>query len=116
MQSVSTTTNRLIFFLIVSVVSIKVSAQENSPFSRYGIGDLYSDQTVGSLAMGGLTAAYKDEQTVNANNPATYSSISFVTYELGLSIDSRTLVDNGASAKYNSVNFIPSYFILGFPA
>ena len=118
MQSVSTITNRLIFFLFVFIISINISAQENSPFSRYGIGDLYPNQNAASLEMGGLSAALysvEPNQPVNTNNPASYSNIGLITYDLGIAIDSRTLINNSASEKYNSVNFSPSYFVLGFP-
>ncbi len=98
-----------------------LSAQENSPYSRYGLGDIYPGQTIASRAMGGLTAAYTDGQALNTDNPATYGDIrSFLngglaTFDVGISIDSRTLHSANPILKYNSANFIPSYILIGFP-
>ena len=92
-----------------------VSAQVNSPFSRYGIGDLYPNQNIASRGLGGLTAAFSDPQAINSDNPASYSNIYLTTYDIGISIDSRILQDNAQGLKYNSINFSPSYITLGFP-
>lgn len=106
------------FFL--SIYSV-LQAQENSPYSRYGLGDLYPNQSIASRAMGGITAAYNDGQTLNADNPATYGDIrsynngGMVTFDVGTSIDSRTLHSANPVLKYNSANFIPSYVLIGLP-
>ena len=50
-------------------------SQENSPFSRYGIGDIYPQQNITSRGMGGLSAAYTSTQAINTMNPASYGSI-----------------------------------------
>ncbi len=115
MQLMSLITNRFFFLFSVLCVSINLSAQENSPFSRYGIGDLYPDQSIASRAMGGLTSAFADAQVINTNNPASYANIVNPTFDLGISIDSRSLRDNSLSESNSSVNFSPSYITLGFP-
>src|SRR5690242_7318078 len=89
-----------------------LQAQENSPYSRYGLGDLYSNQSIASRAMGSVTAAYNDGQVLNADNPATYGDLrsysngGLVTFDVGTSIDARTLHSANPVMKYNSANFI----------
>src|SRR5207237_6007558 len=106
------------FFL--SIYSV-LQAQENSPYSRYGLGDLYPNQSISSRAMGSLTAAYSDNQSLNADNPATYGDLrsytngGLVTFDVGTSIDARTLHSANPVLKYNSAYFIPSYIMIGFP-
>jgi hypothetical protein len=123
MPSVSTTTSKLtlIFFLFSFVTA---SAQENSPYSRYGMGDIYPSQNIVNRAMGGLTAAYTDllGQSINFSNPASYADFQRlpglggkVLYDIGLSIDSRSLKSKLPLKNYSSANFIPSYISLGFP-
>jgi hypothetical protein len=127
MPSVSIT-NRLT--LIICLLGFfTANAQENSPYSRYGLGDIYPSQNVVNRAMGGLTAAYADPmgQSINFSNPASYadfqrlqnynfnSSGGRVLYDLGFSVDSRTLRSKSPIKKYSSANFIPSYLSLGFP-
>ena len=97
-------------------------AQENSPFSRYGIGDIYPSQSIVSRAMGGLVAGVTDIQSINTANPGSYGFWPVfyglrkpITYDIGVSIDSRTLRSAAPVSKYNSTNFLPSYLQLGIP-
>ncbi|WP_161835585.1 hypothetical protein [Sediminibacterium soli] len=98
-----------------------VKAQENSPFNRYGLGEFYNNQHIISRSMGGLTAAYSDGlhnnvgQSVNFGNPATYGGLYMSTFDIGVTIDSRTLYSKNPSGKFNSANFIPSYVAVGVP-
>jgi hypothetical protein len=71
--------------------------------------------------MGGLSAVYSDGvsnnigQAINFMNPATYSNFFMVAYDLGLTIDSRTLRSENPSGKFTSNNFYPSYITVGVP-
>ena len=47
----------LIFALLISSLAI---AQENSPYSRYGLGDIVPNQNVVNRGMGGIAAGYSD--------------------------------------------------------
>src|SRR6476620_6844024 len=100
MQSVRLTIPNLLrlfgaFFF--TLVLLHAGAQENSPFSRYGIGEYYNNQHVISRSMGGLTAAYADGlnnnvgQSINFSNPATYSGLYMSTFDIAVTIDSRAL-------------------------
>jgi hypothetical protein len=101
-----------VIFLLIYSISY---SQENSPFSRYGIGDLYPQQNVASRGMGGLSAAFTSSQAINTMNPASYGALNIVTYEFGLSIDSRSLLSKTPVDKYKSINFLPSYLQFGVP-
>jgi len=103
----------LLAFVMLSVASAK--AQENSPFSRYGVGDLYPQQTIASRAMGGVTAAFTSPQAINTVNPASYGFIPQVTFDVGISIDQRTLKSKSPLLNYSSANFLPSYVMIGVP-
>lgn len=121
MRSVSIITARLCLAVFFGFFLLNTQAQQNSPFSRYGIGEYYNSQHTISRSMGGLTASYADGvnnnvgQSVNFNNPATYSSFYMVTYDLGFTIDSRTMLSNTPTGKFTSNNFIPSYLAVGIP-
>src|SRR5947208_1036065 len=78
-----------IALLFISVISY---SQENSPFSRYGLGDIYPQQSIASRSMGGVSAAFTTTQAINTINPASYGSLGIVTYDFSLSIDTRTLL------------------------
>jgi len=112
---------RVGFVALALVMFSCVSAQENSPFSRYGLGDLYPQAPIATRSMGGLTAAYADGQALNTVNPASYGAISstvnggLVTFDLGISIDARTLTSKDPVNQYRSTNFMPSYVTVGMP-
>ncbi|MFY7899469.1 MAG: hypothetical protein ACOVNY_04735 [Chitinophagaceae bacterium] len=115
--------NRKIILLCFSVASIvfAASAQENSPYSRYGLGDYFQGQHIINRAMGGLSVAYADGlsanlgQSINFNNPASYANFKTVSYDLGLTIDNRTLRNQATTTKFSSSNFTPSYLALAVP-
>jgi hypothetical protein len=103
-------------------------AQENDPFSRYGLGQSVPATNVTNRAMGGVSVAYSDffKNSINFSNPATYSNFAYyskkvnypgrVIFDAGLDIDSRTLQQKGNSGEsYNSANFIVNYLYFGVP-
>ncbi len=62
-----------IFAMLVSVIT--QAQTENSPYSRYGLGDQLPTQNIMSRGMGGVSAAYSDILSVNFTNPASYSRL-----------------------------------------
>lgn len=121
MRSVSTTIAKLCLAFLPVFFLLPAKAQQNSPFTRYGLGEYYTNQHIISRSMGGLTTAYLDGiygnvgQSINFNNPATYSHLTYVTFDLGFTIDSRSLASKTPVSKFTSNNFIPGYLTLGVP-
>lgn len=122
MRSVNTTMFRLsLLFFFIGTTLFSGQAQENSPFTRYGIGDLFTGTHAIGRAMGGLSAAYADGinnnvgQGINFNNPATYGQFFMVSYDIGLTIDSRLLRSENPSGEFRSNYFYPSYVTVGVP-
>ena len=63
-----------ILFIPLFCIFLSANSQDNSPYSRYGIGNMVPSTNITSRGMGGLTAGYWDYYAVNMNNPASYSS------------------------------------------
>jgi hypothetical protein len=107
--------------LVTGTTLLSAVAQENSPFARYGLGNIYNGINVVGRSMGGLGVAYADGlnnnvgQSINFSNPATYGNLYMTSFDLGLMIDSRTLRSNNPSGNFNSKYFIPSYLAIGMP-
>ena len=59
---------------MVLCVNFKTNAQNhlNSPYSRFGLGDLMPRTSIGMTAMGGTGYTYQSATTVNFTNPASY--------------------------------------------
>ena len=79
------------FLLLGILFTINAQGQINSPYSRYGIGDLYVGRPVAAKAMGGVASAYSDPLNINFINPASYSRLQLSTFDVGLEIESRTI-------------------------
>lgn len=91
-------------------------AQENSPYSRYGLGNLVPSQNVVNRAMGGISAAYFDGQSINTVNPASYAKFSLLTtFDIGLDIESRTLRNTNQTDKFSAANMLVNYLNIGVP-
>lgn len=97
------------FFLLAN----KAIAQDNSPYSRYGLGDLHNNQNTVNRGMGGVSQAYSDPQSVNFINPASYSSLLLTTFDVGVEGGARSITDQGA--KFSSGFGTLSYLQLGIP-
>ena len=98
---------------------LQISAQENSPYSRYGLGDQVPSGNIISRGMGGVSTAYFDYRSINYSinfmNPATYSRISSTTFDLGFEVDNRTLREPNNPNKFSSASANISYVQLGIP-
>jgi hypothetical protein len=102
---------------LVSAVLITVSAnaQENSPYSRYGVGDLTPAQNILNRGMGGVAAGYSDFQSINFVNPASYSNFGRTIFDIGAEADVRTLKSSSPAKKFTNTNALFSYLQLGVP-
>ncbi|MBO7436474.1 MAG: hypothetical protein J6T97_01510 [Bacteroidaceae bacterium] len=85
--------------LCLPSVTTKAQTGVNSPYSRYGMGQL-SDPSSGMIkAMGGIGAGFRYPNTVNIKNPASYSSVDTLTFiaDLGFAIQNGNYNENGVS-------------------
>lgn len=120
------------FFLLFPVMVFTgfstAFAQDNSPYSRYGIGDLVPPTNIISRSMGGLSAAHTDIYSINFNNPASFSSFQGISelkskklsagravLDVGINFESRTLKEPATSRKFSASNALFSYVNLGMP-
>ncbi|QQR96293.1 MAG: outer membrane protein transport protein [Bacteroidota bacterium] len=74
------------FTVLFWVLGLSLHAQTGTetPYSRYGIGELLNSGFARQSAMGGLGAAFQSSSAVNFSNPASYSSIRISTFETAL--------------------------------
>ncbi len=97
------------------IISASCVAQENSPLSRYGMGDIIPNKNIINRGMGGISAGYADYQSINFANPAAISNLNTTVFDVGAEVDVRNLRSNVSPEKYNSTNLNVSYLQLGFP-
>lgn len=104
----------LVFGLMLTTGVINAQT-ENSPYSRYGLGDQLPSQNIMMRGIGGVSAAYADLISVNFANPASYSRLKRATLDFGLEVDSRTLQVFDPPRKFTSATPTISYVQLGLP-
>ncbi|MEM1218044.1 MAG: hypothetical protein AAGH79_04000 [Bacteroidota bacterium] len=97
----------------VSVTAQGQDAQDNSPYSRLGLGDLVNQQFAANLGMGGLTAAFADRYHTNIVNPASLASLKSTAFEVGLYAKYANLNAGAESVGVWSGNL--NYLSLAFP-
>ena len=102
--------------IAILLSGIFVKAQNiNSPYSFFGIGDLYNYRTAFNMSMGGLGIALKSPLYINYANPASYNGFDTTTFliEAGLYgdfIDAKTELQTASSK-----NIQLGYLLIGFP-
>lgn len=102
--------------LIGGILFTSAQAQNiNSPYSRYGLGDLLPSQNIQNRAMGGVSAAYADYQSINFANPASYGQLQSVTYDFGVEVDNLSILSRNPVKKFSQSSPIISYVNLGIP-
>ncbi len=105
-------------------LQMSASAQENSPYSRYGLGDLTPNHNIFTRGMGGISAGVADNTKhvnfspnlgVNFTNPASLAGLSTTVFDVGVDINYRTLKSTIPAQKFTSANTYVSYLQLAFP-
>ncbi len=116
-------------FLVLLFIAVQPAfSQDNSPYSRYGIGDLVPSTSVLSRGMGGISAGYSDYLSINFSNPASYSSFEGTKelkskklsagraiLDFGVNVEARTLSDASSTKKFTANNALFSYIQVGVP-
>lgn len=115
-------------FVLLLFLSVRLSAQSNSPYSRYGLGDIVPNTNIVNRGMGGISAGYADILTVNFNNPASYSQFKAyleersqkpqsgrVVLDAGINIENRALRNPNQPQKFTASDAYFSYVQVGIP-
>lgn len=104
--------------LIITLSAIGVSAQTvtNSPYSRYGIGDLSIMGDSHNMAMGGTSVAESTPYYINMVNPACLTNFNMqrFIFDVGMNVKYTNTSSNAASQKNCNSTF--SYLAGGFAA
>ena len=103
-------------------------AQDNSPYSRYGLGNDFPHTNIINRGMGGVSAAYTDILSVNYSNPASYAAFQTflerrskkvqqgrVILDAGLNFSNRTLSQPNTTKSFTSSDALFSHVYVGIP-
>jgi hypothetical protein len=121
-------TIKTVLFASFILIFFQGFSQDNSPYSRYGLGDIVPSTNINSRGMGGISAGYSDFLSINFNNPATYGSFQTLKeqtakkiakgraiLDIGLNIENRTLREPNNINKFSASNALFSHVQVGIP-
>lgn len=123
MHSAKLTMRRFLpFLLVVFGLPATGFSQDNSPYSRYGLGDLAPNHNVFTRGMGGISAGVFDYlgnlQGMNSNNfanPAALANVTNTIFDIGAEASFRTLKSLNPVKKFTAANSYFNYLSLAFP-
>lgn len=109
--------SKLFFSIIFLTSTVLLFGQnvpkENSPYSRYGLGNINSTEFAPLQSMGGIAAGYNNPYQLNLTNPASTAFLGYTSFETGGMAKLSVLSANNESTSNWSGNI--SHFALGFP-
>jgi hypothetical protein len=119
---------RIAFSVILIACCFPAFSQDNSPYSRYGLGDMVPSTNVNSRGMGSFSAAYNEILSINFNNPASYGSFQTLKeltakkiakgraiLDIGLNFENRTLREPNNTESFSASNALFSHVQVGIP-
>lgn len=101
-----------LFYLLAAQVLL-AQPKENSPYSRYGLGDPLNQFFAVQAAQGGQTMAFHDPFHLNLVNPASYAFLRATTFDVG--IYTKASQYKSATDERNGWTGNLAYLALGFP-
>ena len=106
------------FFITVATIWHACTIAQNNvnaPYSRYGVGDIFSDNFVPLQSMGGFSAGYSDPYLTNLANPASLASLQATAFELGFNTTYSKLTASSSKKSDQYIGGNLNYFSLAFP-
>jgi len=106
---------KILLITLLAVLSENVVLPQSSPFSAYGIGELYNNGFGRNYAMGGSGIGVRSKLYLNNMNPASYTAMDSLSFffEAGIKGKFQTLVLNEKFSNSPKVDI--GYLAFGFP-
>lgn len=100
-----------------SFIALAISAQNNtnSPYTRFGYGDISNNSNGEQRAMGGITQATRSKNSINSANPASYTAVDSTTFMFDIGISAMASHFSDANGRKNTINGNLEYITLQLP-
>jgi hypothetical protein len=95
--------NLLVSLFFITIITIQGQSFLNSPYSRFGLGQLNQSGFSQNRAMGGITSGYRNTNSINFLNPASYSAIDTLSFVFDVGFQGGWLKVESAAGK-NTTN------------
>lgn len=95
--------------LITILLTTPIYAENgiNSPYTRYGFGQLSAMETSTTRGMGGTGIGVHNSNQINMLNPASYAAVDTLTFllDVGMSLSNTKMTENEAKANLHNTTF-----------
>ena len=102
--------------MLAGLISVFAQSNTNSPYTRYGLGDLVDQGFANNAAMGGIGYALRNSGHINMLNPASFTAVDSLSFmfDVGMSLKSSNFQENGIknNARNSSFDYIAMQFRL----
>ena len=108
--------NKALFsaLFIMGAVAANAQSSTNSPYTRYGLGELSDQAFAHNAAMGGIGYALRSSEQINVMNPASYSAVDSLSFmfDIGMGLKSSNYQENGYKTNAKNASF--DYLVMQF--
>ena len=101
--------------LLLGAVTMMAQPKFNSPYSRFGLGDLANSNLPSLNGMGDIGAAFRDPFHLNIVNPASLTSLTSTAFEIGLDVRYSSWSSGTSNLEENVWSGNISHVALAFP-
>ncbi len=85
--------------MIIVTTGLTAQRNGNSPYSRFGIGDINDNSFMHLRQMAGISSSYIDGFHINTVNPASYAFLSSTAFDIGIAAKRSKLSDGEATSE-----------------
>lgn len=105
----------IICLLLVIFTPLTISAQIDSPYSRYGLGKLVDFSSGPSKGMGGIGYGISHSPSPNPLNPASYATVDSLTFVFDMGVNYTNTTFKDQTGKYSKSGGGVEYITALFP-
>lgn len=111
------TINKIVIAFLICFVGLETTAQNstNSPYTRYGYGELANRSFGAGRSMGGVGIGLRSPRQINPMNPASYSCMDSLTFLFDFGASAQLSWFSDANGKQNDLNGNVEYMAMQFP-
>ena len=103
-------------FVLMIITQLSYSQNNtNSPYTRFGYGDITDSNSGEQRAMGGLSIGTRSKYGINTVNPASYSVVDSMTFMFDVGVSALVSRFSDSNTTNNKMNSNLEYITMQFP-
>lgn len=110
---------RLIFaiigLLVLQINLMTAQTSSNSPYSRFGIGEVVPQYNLRSASMGGISQGVQTSGVINPANPASYAAFDSLTFLFDFAASGKYTLQKSSQGTAKKGSGSINYITFGFP-